>query len=172
MGRFIARRCRYSLIGALCLICAVHAAPSVARPSPSPYPDIAGYDRDARLEKYAVTNKDGVWVTTPLGLRCAIEITGSFGCSGALHGVQSGVNEVAWFIGDPLPRLYRTDMPRFDSGLSQTILSAGRYIEYRGSRCAVTHDSAIYCIHTADPNSQIMVSAGALVRGQTPGVVG
>lgn len=136
--------------------------PASAAPS---YPDTSGYEHDRNLRKFVVVGHDGIWLTTPLGLRCGIEPSGAYGCSGELPGVPPGINEVAWFPGDPYPRLYQTDKPRFDSGRAQTILFMRQYIEYRGSRCAVDHEAAIYCIHRGDPNSQVMVTASAVRLG-------
>lgn len=129
------------------------------------YPDTAGYESVSSREIYRVVDEDGVWFTTPLGLRCGIEDDGSYGCSGQLPGVPPGDNEVAWFVGDPSPRLYSTEQQRFSSDAGQTILLGRSYIEYRGSRCSVTRESAIYCIHGDDPSSQILVTSATVFRG-------
>ncbi|MCX2930682.1 hypothetical protein ORI20_10365 [Mycobacterium sp. CVI_P3] len=128
------------------------------------YPDIGDY-RPVNNEIYRVVDAEGVWLTTPLGLHCAIDDSGSFGCSGALPGVPAGDNEIAWFVGDPYPRLYATDQPRFDSGAQQSILVGKTVIDYHGARCAVTSESAIYCIHGDNPNSQLMVTSARVFRG-------
>lgn len=141
----------------------VMTAPSAAAQSSS-YPDIGSFTV-ANNEIYRAVDEEGVWLTTPLGLRCAIGDSGSYGCSGALPGVATGDNEVAWFVGDAYPRLYATTEPRFDSGASQSILVSKKVIAYHGSRCAVTRESAIYCIHGDDPNSQLMVTSGSVLRG-------
>jgi hypothetical protein len=141
------------------------AAPATAVPTESPYPDITSYERVVRLEKFTVTDEEGIWFTTPVGQYCGIGEDGSYGCSGDLPGAPPGENEVAWFPGDPFPRLYHTDEPRFASGTGQSIIHGRTYVEYRGSRCGVTMDSAIYCVHGDDPNSQIMVTTGMTLRG-------
>lgn len=143
----------------------VVAAGVFASPVASAYPDTSGYQHDRNLRKFAAVDHDGVWLTTPLGLRCGMDPSGGYGCSGELPGAPPGVNEVAWFPGDPSPRLYPTDTPHFDSGRAQTILFMRQYIEYRGSRCAIDHEAAVYCIHGDDPNSQIMVTATTVVSG-------
>lgn len=129
------------------------------------YPDTSGYERDANLRKFVVVDQDGLWLTTPLGLRCGMDPSGGYGCSGELPGAPPEVNEVAWSPGDRVPRQYHTDAPRFDSGRAQTILFMRTYIEYRGSRCAMDHEAAIYCIHGDDPDSQLMVTAVAVRVG-------
>jgi hypothetical protein len=144
------------------------AAPASAAPAQSPYPGTDQYAKVTDLELYKVTDRDGRWFTTPLGLDCAIEDDGSYGCSGDLPGVPSGENEVGWFVGDTFPRLYHTDEPRFGTGRNQTILIATTYIEYRGSRCVVTRDAAVYCIHGEDANSQLMVTPRTIWRGSEP----
>lgn len=159
------RRHVRALVAAATVVAALNAVPTVAASPDVSYPDITGYVRDLRLEKYSVADKDGIWFTTPFGLRCAIETSGAFGCSGTLPGVQPENNEIGWFPHDPLPRLYHSDMPRFDSGTPQTIVVGNHYLEYHGSRCAITHDSAIYCIHSDHPNSQIMVSGTTVLAG-------
>ena len=141
------------------------AAPVSAVPAPSPYPDTTKYERVVDLEKYDVTDEEGIWFTTPVGLECGIGEDGSYGCSGNLPGTPPGENEVGWFPGDDFPRLYHTDEPRFASGVRQQIVKLQTYVEYRGSRCAVTFEAAIYCIHGDDPNSQIMVSNLMTWRG-------
>jgi hypothetical protein len=141
------------------------AAPAHAAPAAGPYPDITQYERVVNLEKFKVTDEDGIWLTTPVGLYCGIGGDGSYGCTGNLPGAPPGENEVGWFPGDPSPRLYHTDEPRFASGTRQTILNGLTYVEYRGSRCAVTRESGIYCIHGDDPSSQIMVTTGMTWRG-------
>lgn len=140
------------------------AGPAYASPSTGPYPDSSQYRPVSSAWIYRVVNEDGVWFTSPLGMRCGIDDDGSYGCSGNLPGAP-GQNEVAWFIGDPFPRLYHTDDPRFSSSAGQTILPERTYIEHRGSRCATTRDSGIYCIHGDDPNSQLMVTSSMTWRG-------
>jgi hypothetical protein len=139
------------------------AAPASA--VPAPYTDTTQYQRVTNLQIFQVTDRDGIWFTTPVGLYCGIEEDASYGCSGDLPGAPPGENEVAWFLGDPVPRLYHTDEPRFNSGSRQTILFGQTYLEYRGSRCAVNRESAVYCIHGDDPNSQLMVTTGMTWRG-------
>jgi hypothetical protein len=140
------------------------AGTASAAPSENTYPDTSTYQNAGRLEKFAVVNEYGIWFTTPIGLRCAIGDDGGYGCSGDLPGAP-GQNEVAWFPGDPFPRLYATNEPRFDSGVKQTLLPAETYLVYRGIRCAVTPDSGVYCIQGEDRNSQIMVTTGMTYRG-------
>lgn len=161
---------RYCLRAACALVAGwtitvTFSATASAAPTIGPYPDTTQYRVDDDLTKYHVTDKEGLWFTTPLGLYCGINEDGSYGCSGQLPGVSAGLNEVAWFRDDPFPRLYQTDQPRFNSGAGQSILNGQTYIDYRGSRCAVTFESAVYCIHGTDPNSQIMVSSGMTYRG-------
>jgi hypothetical protein len=140
------------------------AAPASAVPAKPPYPDTAQYQRVVGLEKFKVIDHDGLWFTTPEGLYCGIGDDGSYGCSGNLPGAPPGENEVGWFPGDPFPRLYHTDKPRFASGTRQMVLVGQTYVEYRGSRCAVTKESGVYCIH-GEPNSQIMVTSYMTWRG-------
>jgi hypothetical protein len=141
------------------------ATPAAGIPARGPYPDTAKYQPVSNIFTYIVTDRDGLWFTTPEGLYCGIEDDGSYGCSGDLPGAPPGENEVAWFVGDPSPRLYHTDEPRFHSGTRQTILVGATYLDYRGSRCAVNRESAVYCIHGDDPNSQLMVTTGMTWRG-------
>jgi len=143
------------------------AAPASAVPAQSPYPDIdtTQYERVVDIEMFKVTDEDGIWFTTMTGLYCGIADDGSYGCSGDLPGAPQGDNEVGWFVGDPFPRLYHADEPRFASGSRQQILSGRLYVEYRGSRCAETRESGVYCIHGDDPRSQIMVTTGMTFRG-------
>jgi hypothetical protein len=141
------------------------AAPAAAVPTERPYPDITQFKRVVDLEKFKVTDKEGIWFSTPVGQYCGIGDDGSYGCSGDLPGAPPGENEVAWFPGDPFPRLYHTDEPRFSSGSGQSIINLRTYVEYRGSRCGVNQNSAIYCMHGDDPNSQIMVTTGMTWRG-------
>jgi hypothetical protein len=141
------------------------AAPASAVPAQSPYPDITQYERVVDLEKFKVIDADGIWFTTPVGQYCGIGEDGSYGCSGNLPGAPPGENEVGWFPGDPIPRLYHTDEPRFASGTRQMILVGQTYVEYRGSRCAVTKESGVYCIHGDESNSQTMVTSYMTWRG-------
>jgi hypothetical protein len=141
------------------------AAPASAVPTQNPYPDITQFERVVDLEKFKVTDKEGIWFSTPVGQYCGIGDDGGYGCSGVLPGAPPGVNEVAWFPGDPFPRLYHTDEPRFASGAGQSIINHRTFVEFRGSRCGVTENSAIYCMHGDDPNSQIMVTTGMTWRG-------
>jgi len=114
------------------------AVPASAVPAQSPFPDTTHYERVVDVEQFKVTDEEGIWF---------------------------GENEVGWFPGDPFPRLYHTDEPRFASGRRQSILAGQTYVEYRGSRCAVTMESGIYCVHGDDRNSQIMVTTGMTWRG-------
>jgi hypothetical protein len=141
------------------------AAPASGTPSAGPYPDVAKYKPASNIFNYIVVDRDGIWFTTPEGVYCAIEDDGSYGCSGDLPGAPPGESEVAWFVGDPSPRLYHTDEPRFNSGTRQTILVGETYLDYRGSRCAVNRESAVYCIHGNDLNSQLMVTTSMTWRG-------
>ncbi|MBI3216229.1 MAG: hypothetical protein HYZ38_20625 [Mycobacterium sp.] len=141
------------------------ASPAQAAPVSDPYPDTSGYRPVSSTWIYRVVNEDGVWFTSPVGVRCGIADDGSYGCSGALPGVSAGENEVAWFVGDPFPRLYHSEEPRFSSPAAQTLLRERMSIEYRGSRCSTTRDSGIYCIHGNDPNSQLMVTTTMVWRG-------
>jgi hypothetical protein len=149
------------LAGALGAVLAV--VPAAA--DPGVYPDTADYTSVSSREIYRAVDEDGVWLTTPLGLRCSIEDDGSYGCSGQLPGVPPGDNEVAWFLGDPFPRLYSAEQQRFSSEGGQLLVLGRTFLEYRGTRCSVTRESAIYCIHGDDPSSQIMVTSAAVFRG-------
>lgn len=131
----------------------------------SPYPDISTYRGAGRLEKFKVYTGDGIWFTTPLGLYCSIGDDGSVGCSGALPGTTAGENEAAWFPGDPFPRLYYTDAPRFNSGMNQQLLPSSTVLSYRGTRCGITMESAIYCVSGDNPNSQFMITSHMTFRG-------
>jgi hypothetical protein len=142
------------------------AAPASAVPTQSPYPDLTPYERVVDLEKFKVIDREGIWFTTPVGQHCGIGEDGSYGCSGDLPGAPPGENEVGWFPGEPFPRLYHADKPRFASGAGQSIIHGRTYLEYRGSRCGVTMESGIYCVHGDDPNSQIMVTTGMTWRGR------
>lgn len=143
------------------------ATTASASPATGAYPeDLDGYKTVSTVETYRVVNEWGVWFTTGLGLRCAIEDDGSFGCTGELSGTPSGENEVAWFIGDTFPRLYHTREPRFSSAHAQMPLPRQTVIAYRGSRCAVTLHNTVYCIHGNDPDSQFMVTTTETLRGR------
>lgn len=131
----------------------------------SPYPDTSGYNGVGGLEKYRVINREGRWFSTPAGFRCAIMDDGSAGCSGALPGAGPGNNEIAWFAGDPFPRLYHTDEVKFDYGRVQTLIRGREKLTYRGTTCAVPMESGVYCIHGSDPNSQFMVTNYMTYRG-------
>lgn len=139
----------------------LYAGPALA----SPYPDMSAYESVSSNWIYRVVNEDGVWWTTPVGMRCHIDDEGSYGCSGRLPGVPAGENEVAWFAGDPFPRLYRTEEAKFSSREAQNVLHESTFIAYRGSRCATTRDSGVYCIHGDDPNSQLLITNSAVFRG-------
>jgi hypothetical protein len=141
----------------------VLAAPDAA--AESPYPDISTYRDAGSLEKFKVYTGDGIWFTTPLGLYCSIGDDSSFGCSGHLPGTPAGENEVAWFPGDPFPRLYYTDEPRFNSGLNQQLLASFTVVSYRGTKCGITKESAVYCINGDNPNSQVMIKSQMTYRG-------
>lgn len=149
----------------LAAVILMFAPMALAAPAYTPYPDVSQYKEVSNTETFRVTDEAGVWFTTPLGVRCAIEDDGSYGCSGELPGAPQGENEIAWFAGDPFPRLYHTEVPRFSSDAGQTIVFESTYIDYRGSRCAATRESAAYCIHGDDPNSQLMVTSGMTFRG-------
>lgn len=142
------------------------AATSFAAPTAGPYPNLDGYKTVPNVENYKVVSETGVWFTSSLGVRCAIEDDGSYGCSGELPGAPPGSNEVAWFFGDPFPRIYHAAAPRFSSAGAQMILARHTSISYRGSRCAVTLENTVYCIHGDDPNSQIMVTTTGTLRGR------
>ena len=167
MTKRMSTRTRYCLTRTVLLVAVAtaFAVPAQASPMHSPYPNSSGFRPVSSDWIYHVVNEDGVWFTTPVGMRCSIDDSGSYGCSGNLPGATAGQNEVAWFIGDPFPRLYHTDDPRFSSPAGQTILSERTYIEYRGSQCATTRDSAVYCIHGDDANSQLMVTTSMTWRG-------
>lgn len=137
----------------------------IAGAEASVYPDTSDYQAVSSREIYRVVDEDGVWFTSALGVRCGIKDDGSFGCAGPLPGAPAGENEVAWFSGDPFPRLYATAQPQFDSGAGQGILLGLTYIEYRGSRCSASRESSIYCVHGADPNSQLLVTSSNVFRG-------
>lgn len=141
------------------------AGTASAVPSENRYPDTSTYQSGGRLEKFTVVNEAGIWFTSPTGLRCAIGDDSSYGCSGLLPGVPPDQNEVGWFPGDSFPRQYHADEPRFDSGVKQTLLPAETFLVYRGTRCAVTKDSGVYCIHGGDSNSQTLVTTGMTYRG-------
>ena len=163
--RAVARRLRgLFAVPVLAFVILTFAPQALAAPAHAPYPDVSHY-KIANSQLFRVTDEAGVWFTTPLGVRCAIEDDASYGCSGELPGAPPGENEIAWFVGDPFPRLYHAEVPRFSSDAGQTIAFESTYIDYRGSRCAVTRESAVYCIHGDDPNSQLMVTSGMTFRG-------
>lgn len=141
------------------------SAMPIAEADVTVYPDTSDYQSVSSREIYRVVDEDGVWFTSALGVHCGIKDDGSFGCAGALPGVRAAENEVAWFSGDPFPRLYATVQPQFDSGAGQTILLGLTYIEYRGSRCSASRESSIYCIHGNDRNSQLLVTSANVFRG-------
>jgi hypothetical protein len=109
--------------------------------------------------KFTVTDEEGIWFARRWPT-CGI---GEDGVTAARRSADPGENEVAWFPAIRFPRLPRE--PRFASSTGQSIIHGRTYVEYRGSRCGVTMDSAIYCVHGDDPNSQIMVTTGMTLRG-------
>ncbi len=128
-----------------------HAAPS--------YPNISDYQSVGALERFRLVNRDGVWFTSPLGLHCGIADDGGYGCFGTIPGVEHNQNEIAWSPGDPVPILRHVEESKFDSGRPQTtILILESVLSYRGSRCAVTVEGAVYCINGENADSQLMVS--------------
>lgn len=131
------------------------------------YPDTSGYRQIASsdLPLFTQVNNDGVWFTSPVGLDCGIGGDGSFGCSGSLPGVPRAENEISWFPGDPIPRLYQTSEPRFSTGRYQEVLAPRRALRYRGTTCAVTKESETYCVRDGDPNSQFLIGHSATYRG-------
>jgi hypothetical protein len=131
----------------------------------SHYPDLTTYKTIERLERFRVIGEDGAWFVTPLGLECAILEDATYGCSGTLAGAPNGENEIGWFHGDSLPRLYHTDDPKFDSGARQGLLPPTSFFTYRGSRCASTLEGAVYCINGENADSQLMVSGDMTFRG-------
>lgn len=141
------------------------AAPQAA--AQTPYPDTTQYVNAGSLQKFKVVDKDGVWFTTPIGLRCGIGADGSYGCSGPLPGAPPDKNEIGWFPEDPFPRLYHTDEPKFDSGIKQNVLRVRTVLVYRGSECAITDDIGVYCINGANPDSQILVNPSMTYRGSS-----
>jgi hypothetical protein len=137
-----------------------------AAAQPSPYPDISDYKSAVAPKRFSVIDEYGVWFTTPIGgMNCAIAEDGSYGCSGALRGAPAGDNEIAWYLGDPTPRLYHTDNPKFDSGTAQSIVMPRTVVAYRGSRCAVTVDGSLYCINGNNADSQMMITGDMTYRG-------
>lgn len=148
---------------ALIIVAGGVAAPDAV--AQNPYPDIDQYHDAGSLEKFKLYAAEGIWFTTPLGLYCGIGEDSSFGCAGKLPGAPAGENEVAWFPGDPFPRLYQSDQPRFNSGLNQQLLTAYTVLSYRGIKCAITMESGVYCISRDDLNSQIMITSGMTYRG-------
>ncbi|MDA4109122.1 hypothetical protein [Mycolicibacterium holsaticum] len=151
----------FALVAGLCA-----AAISSASPTAGAYPEIDGYQPASDIQNYKVVGKTGVWFTSPLGVRCAIEDDGSYGCSGDLPGAPPGSNEVAWFVGDPFPRIYHAEAPRFSAPSAHMLLTRLTAISYRGSTCAVTAESTVYCIHGDNPDSQLMVTTTAPLRGR------
>ncbi|MGE2713037.1 hypothetical protein ACQI4L_03155 [Mycolicibacterium litorale] len=169
MGMHLTSRLR-SLVLLCCAIGSVLAAAATvaatpARANASVYPDVTNYQSVSSREIYRVVDRYGLWFTSPIGIPCGIHDDGSYGCAGNLPGVDGGENEVAWFVGDPFPRLYATSQPQFDSGAGQTILTGLLFIEYRGSRCSVSRESSVYCIHGDDLNSQLLVTSSNVYRG-------
>ena len=139
------------------------AAPAVA--DRTSYPDISAYASVGGLQKFRLVDTDGVWFTTPVGLKCAIGDDGSYGCSGVLPGTPNGDNEIGWFPGDSLPRLYHTDTPKFALVSRQSIVNPLSVLAYHGSRCAVDEEGSVYCINGDNADSQIMVTARMTYRG-------
>jgi len=146
------------------------AVPAAA--APSPYPDIANYEGVGGLQKFTVVDRDGLWFASPIGQRCGIGDDGSYGCSGPIPGMQQGENEIAWLPGDPGPRVYHADKPRFDSGTRQQIITVKHRMTYRGSTCAVTVVGTVYCIHGENADSQLMLTAKAAYVGSQASPVG
>lgn len=142
------------------------AATASASPTAGAHAVLDGYKTVSSVETYKVVNERGVWFTSPIGVRCAIEDDGSYGCSGEFAGASAGNNEVAWFVGDPFPRLYHTGAPRFSSAGAQAILPRHTSISYRGSHCATTLHNTVYCIHGDNPDSQILVTTSGTLRGR------
>lgn len=156
---------RTCVVAALTAVSVTFGPADPALATTGPYPDTSGYAGVGGLEKYKAIDREGRWFSTPEGLRCAILDDGSAGCSGVLPGTAPGINEIAWFAGDAFPRLYHTDDVKFDSGRVQTLVIGMAKLTYRGTTCAVTKESGVYCIHGSDANSQFMVTSDTTYRG-------
>lgn len=158
----------------LTVIAHVVAAPATAQ---TPYPDINAPPSEyahippykhipsSWMEMYRVVDRTGMWFTGANGIDCGIGDDSSFGCSGTIPGAPHGENEIAWFPGDALPRLYHTDKPRFASGKRQQVLTQFQILTYRGSTCAISQEARVYCFHEGVPNSQFMVGNLMAYRG-------
>lgn len=120
------------------------AGPASADPPKKPYPDISRYSK-MDFEGFQITDKPGVWFSSPTGLDCGIWDDGSFGCTGPIPGSPAGTNQIGWFRGDGAAHFDNTAQPRFSSGQAQRVLPANNYIEYKGAKCATTPDNGVYC---------------------------
>lgn len=115
--------------------------------------------------RFGIVDERGVWFTTPLGIECTMQDDGSYGCAGPLPGVADPTRAVSWDPGDVAARLNSAADARFASGRRQALLTRDRYLQYRGSRCAVTVDSGLYCRNGDNRDSQILISTVATLTG-------
>jgi hypothetical protein len=139
--------------------------PPMPAPQPPPPPNVNAL-APVKLSDYAVMNNSWYAFTTPDGLTCALQRSGSYGCSGPMPGAPEGANIVSGSMGG-VPGFASAPGPVFAAGGAAKPLPAGSRISFQSVSCG-NDGAATTCVDSRSQSGFVISPAGSFILNETP----
>jgi hypothetical protein len=134
-------------------------------PAPPPPPPNVNALAPVNLSEYAVMDNTWYAFTTPDGLTCVLQKTGSYGCSGPIPAAPNGANLVSGSYGG-VPGFANTDGAVFAVVGAAKPLPAGSRISYQTVSC--TNDGVTTtCVDNRNQSGFVLSPAGSFILNET-----
>jgi hypothetical protein len=134
-------------------------------PAPPPPPPNVNALAPVKLSEYAVMDNNWYAFTTPDGLTCVLQKTGSYGCSGPIPAAPNGANLVSGSYGG-VPGFANADGAVFAVVGAAKPLPPGSRISYQTVSC--TNDGVTTtCVDNRNQSGFVLSPAGSFVLNET-----
>jgi hypothetical protein len=134
-------------------------------PAPPPPPPNVNALAPVKLSEYAVMDNNWYAFTTPDGLTCVLQKTGSYGCSGPIPAAPNGANLVSGSYGG-VPGFANADGAVFAVVGAAKPLPPGSRISYQTVSC--TNDGVTTtCVDNRNQSGFVLSPAGSFILNET-----
>jgi hypothetical protein len=134
-------------------------------PAPPPPPPNVNALAPVKLSEYAVMDNNWYAFTTPDGLTCVLQRTGSYGCSGPIPAAPNGANLVSGSYGG-VPGFANADGAVFAVVGAAKPLPPGSRISYQTVSC--TNDGVTTtCVDSRNQSGFVLSPAGSFILNET-----
>lgn len=154
------------LIGLAATAAALVGAPGVAAADPEApaLPNVNSY-APVKTSDYAVMDNNWYAFSTPGGLTCVLQRSGSYGCSGPMPGAPNGANLVSG--GPSAPSFANADRPVFDVVGGAKPLPPNSRLSYQTVSCG-TDGVLTSCVDGRNQAGFVISPSGSFVVGDHP----